>query len=43
MRNRTLVFMVFAAAMLFSMMREWSGPVGCPRLTVHARAGVGGR
>jgi hypothetical protein len=34
MRSRTLVFAVFAAAMLFSLIREWSAPVGCPRLEV---------
>jgi hypothetical protein len=32
MRFRALVFALFAAAMLFSMVREWSAPVGCPRL-----------
>jgi len=31
MRSRALVFAFFAAAMLFSMIREWSAPVGCPR------------
>jgi len=35
MRNRVLVFAFFAAAMLFSITREWSAPVGCPRLTVR--------
>jgi hypothetical protein len=34
MRHRTLVFVFFAAAMLFSMIREWSAPVGCPRLAM---------
>jgi hypothetical protein len=34
MRARTLVFTFFAAAMLFSMVREWSVPIGCPRLVV---------
>ncbi|MGD0414557.1 MAG: hypothetical protein ABSA80_04325 [Terriglobales bacterium] len=41
MRSRYLVFAFFAAAMLFSMVREWSAPTGCPRLVttgkVHAR------
>jgi len=32
MRSRVLVFAVFAAAMLFSMVREWSAPIACPRL-----------
>jgi hypothetical protein len=32
MRPRALVFAFFAAAMLFSMVREWSAPAGCPRL-----------
>jgi hypothetical protein len=31
MRSRTVVFIVFATAMLFSVVREWSAPVGCPR------------
>jgi hypothetical protein len=30
MTNR-IVFIVFAAAMLFSMVREWSAPVACLR------------
>lgn len=34
MRSRTLVFAVFAAAMLFSMVREWSAPLGCPRQAI---------
>ncbi len=34
MRARTLVFAFFAAAMLFSMVREWSTPIGCLRLPV---------
>ena len=32
MRSRALVFAFFAAAMLLSMVREWSAPTGCPRL-----------
>jgi hypothetical protein len=32
MRSRTLVFAFFAAAMLFSVVREWSAPSACPRL-----------
>jgi hypothetical protein len=34
MRHRKLVFVFFAAAMLFSMIREWSAPVGCPRFAL---------
>jgi hypothetical protein len=32
MRSRVLVFAFFAAAMLFSVVREWSVPASCPRL-----------
>jgi len=32
MRSRTLVFVFFAATMLFSIVREWSAPTGCLRL-----------
>jgi hypothetical protein len=38
MRSRTLVFAFFAAAMLFSVVREWSVPAGCPRLTMIAKS-----
>src|SRR5438309_1306651 len=31
MRSRTLVFVGFAATMLFSIIREWSAPTGCLR------------
>jgi len=34
MSNRKLVFAFFAAAMLFSTIREWSAPTACPRLPV---------
>jgi len=34
MRSRYLVFAFFAAAMLFSIVREYSAPVGCPRLAM---------
>jgi hypothetical protein len=34
MRNRVIVFAFFAAAMFFSMAREWSAPSACPRLVV---------
>src|ERR1700690_2463712 len=41
MRNR-VVFAIFAAAMLFSMTREWCAPIGCPRVVVHSRAAPSG-
>jgi len=31
MSNRKLVFAVFAAAILFSTIREWSAPAACLR------------
>ena len=34
MKNRKLVFAFFAAAMLFSVIREWSVATACPRLPV---------
>jgi hypothetical protein len=44
MPNRIIVFAIFAAAMLFSTIREWSNPVACPRLPVaRSNAGVRGR
>jgi len=39
MGQRALIFVVFAAAMLFSMVREWSAPAACLRPTMHERAG----
>ncbi|MFI5114628.1 MAG: hypothetical protein ACHP7J_05735 [Terriglobales bacterium] len=39
MRQRALIFAVFAAAMLFSIVREWSAPAGCLRPEITARAG----
>jgi hypothetical protein len=35
MRTRYLVFAFFAAAMLFSIVREQYAPTGCPRLAVR--------
>ncbi len=32
MRPRVLVFAFFAAAMLLSVVREWSAPASCPRV-----------
>jgi len=40
MSHRFIVFAIFAAAMLFSTIREWSNPVACPRLPV-ARGNAG--
>jgi hypothetical protein len=38
MRSRKFAFVFFAAAMLFSVVREWSAPVACPRLPMtHVR------
>ena len=37
MRSRYLVFAFFAAAMLFSIMREWSAPTGCLRPEIVRR------
>ena len=37
MRSRYLVFAFFAAAMLFSIVREWSAPVGCRRLEMTGK------
>jgi hypothetical protein len=31
MKNRNLIFALFAAAILFSTLREWSAPVACAR------------
>jgi hypothetical protein len=33
-RNRSLVVALFAAAILFSMVREWSTPAACARIVV---------
>src|ERR1700733_5500654 len=41
MLNR-IVFACFAAAILFSITREWCAPAGCPRLMVHRTASLGG-
>jgi len=32
MRNKRLVFALFSAAILFSMVREWNAPVSCARV-----------
>jgi len=40
MSNRFIVFAIFAAAMLFSTIREWSVPAACPRLPL-ARSNSG--
>jgi hypothetical protein len=31
MRTKRLIFALFSAAILFSMVREWSAPVACAR------------
>jgi hypothetical protein len=41
--KRQLVFAVFAAAILFSMVREWSAPVACARTTLHPAAATTAR
>jgi len=38
MQSRVLVFTLFAAAMLFSMVREWGAPAVCLRPEMTARA-----
>ena len=35
MRAHRLAFAFFAAAILFSMLREWSAPSTCPRIAVY--------
>jgi hypothetical protein len=32
MQSKSLIFALFAAALLFSTLREWSAPIACPRL-----------
>ena len=34
MKNRRLIFAVFSAAILFSMVREWKTAVACTRTTL---------
>jgi hypothetical protein len=34
MRARRLIFALFAGALLFSMVREWSAPSSCLRLEI---------
>jgi hypothetical protein len=36
--NRKLIFALFAAAILFAMIREWSTAVACPRLEPSLRS-----
>jgi hypothetical protein len=38
MRTRKLAFVFFAAALLFSIVREWSAPAACQRLEVTRRS-----
>jgi hypothetical protein len=37
MPSRALVFAFFAAALLFSVVREWSAPASCPRLELTGK------
>jgi hypothetical protein len=34
MRDRRLAFAFFAAAILFSIVREWSAPMACTRIAI---------
>jgi hypothetical protein len=43
MPNRLIVFAIFAAAMLFSTIREWSVPEACQRLPVARTSGFTSR
>jgi hypothetical protein len=44
MPRRFIVFAIFAAAMLFSTIREWNAPVACPRLPlVRGDTGITGQ
>jgi hypothetical protein len=38
MKVRIAAFVFFATALMFSMMREWSAPLACPRMEIHERA-----
>jgi hypothetical protein len=38
MRERRLIFALFAAAVLFSMIREWNAPASCLRLELRAQS-----
>jgi hypothetical protein len=35
MRRNQFTFAIFAAAILFSMIREWSAPANCARTNPH--------
>jgi hypothetical protein len=37
MRNRFFIFALFAAGLLFSMVREWSAPNACLRPVITRR------
>jgi hypothetical protein len=43
MQNRVIVFAIFAAAILFSTIREWSAPEVCQRLPVARTSGFTSR
>jgi hypothetical protein len=38
MRRNRLAFALFAAAILFSMVREWSAPIACTRTVLLSSA-----
>jgi hypothetical protein len=40
MRTNRLVFAFFAAAILFSMVREWSAPAACARIMLAPSAPI---
>jgi hypothetical protein len=41
MRRNRLAFAFFSAAILFSMVREWSAPVACARTVFLSSASAG--
>ena len=43
MKPRTLIFGVFAIALLFAMVREWNAPVACPRSALPSAARIASR
>lgn len=34
MPNKRMIFVLFSAAILFSMVREWNAPVSCARANI---------
>jgi hypothetical protein len=43
MKQRTLIFSIFAAALLFAMIREWNVPAACPRTALPSAARISSR